>query len=162
MRRFTVNMKLARIFKRILETWNLAKTGKRSAKKRRAENMRTAVNHARISHGTVPGTYSAQIPVTLRYGATAGAAVKLREPRCSGHAPRKSEHSNSRPGCGQAPVARHDCGALLRLRAEDARDAGVPAAGLFLLRRCSRGLLVRLLGCGRPLRTCWRGLPRHG
>ena len=75
MRRFTVNMKLARIFKRILESWNLAKNGKRFAQKRWAENMRTAVNHARINHGTVRGTYSAQIPVTLRYGATAGAAV---------------------------------------------------------------------------------------
>ena len=75
---------------------------------------------------------------------------------------RKSKHSSSRSGCGQAPVAPHDCGALLRLRAEGARDAGVPAAGLFLLRRCSRGLLVRLLRCGRPLRTCWRGLPGHG
>ncbi len=70
-----VNIKLARIFKRILESWNLAKNGKRFAKKRRAENMRTAVNHARISHGTVRGNYSAQIPVTLHCGATAGAAV---------------------------------------------------------------------------------------
>ncbi len=75
MRRFTVNMKLARIFKRILESWNLAKNGKRFAKSGGRKICGPAVNHARINHGTVRGTYSARIPVTLRYGATAGAAV---------------------------------------------------------------------------------------
>jgi hypothetical protein len=50
MHRFMVKIKLGRIFKRILKSWNPAKNAKRFAKSGGRKIPRFRVNHARINH----------------------------------------------------------------------------------------------------------------
>ncbi len=56
MRRFVVNPDVGAIFKRILESWNLAKNGKRFAKTGGRKISRVGVNHAGINHAAAPTT----------------------------------------------------------------------------------------------------------
>jgi hypothetical protein len=83
MRRFTVNMKLARIFKRILESWNPVKNGKRFAKKRRRKICGPPLTTPALTMVRLPGTYPAQIPVKVRYGSMAVAAANCASPSLS-------------------------------------------------------------------------------